>query len=134
MRRGIGAYNTREKIPNCMRTLHAQTAAQISVLAKRLIKLERTGRYEEALAYFDDGWENEGFTPPVDADEASAAEILLRFGSLIGFQGFRREVPGAQERSKDLLTSAHGSFIQLGNTEKIAECENYIALAYWRKG
>ncbi len=118
-----------------MRTLHAQTAAQISVLAKKLTKLERTGRYEEALAQLGDGWEKEDFCPPIEGfEESAAAELLLRFGSLIGFQGYRRDVPGAQERSKDLLTSAREIFGRLENPEKIAECENYIALAYWRKG
>ena len=118
-----------------MRTLHAQTAAQISVLAKRLTKLERTGRYEEALAHFGDAWESDDFVPSTAGLEGSAAaDVLLRFGCLIGFQGYRRDVAGAQERSKDLLTSAREIFIGLDCTEKIAECENYIALAYWRKG
>jgi tetratricopeptide (TPR) repeat protein len=118
-----------------MRTLHAQTAAQISVLAKRLIKLERTGRYEDALAHFGDGWEQENYRPSTEGLELQAsAEVMLRFGALIGFQGFRRDVTGAQERSKDLLTAAREMFVELECSEKIAECENYIALAYWRKG
>jgi len=118
-----------------MRTLHAQTAAQISVLAKRLIKLERTGRYEEALAQFDHGWETDDHWPSLEGvDRSTSAELQLRFGSLIGFQGYRRDVPGAQERSKDILTAARETFVGLEDAEKIAECENYIALAYWRKG
>ena len=118
-----------------MRTLHAQAAIQRSVSVKRLTKLERSGRYEDALALFGEGWEAPDFLPDTTGlSLAEAAEQHLRFGSLLGFHGFRHQIGGAQERSKDVLTGARETFIAIGEIEKVAECENHIALAYWRKG
>ena len=118
-----------------MRTLHAQTVPQRSVSVKRLIKLERSGRYEDALALFGEGWDAPDFLPDTRCvSSADAAEARLRFGSLIGFHGFRHQISGAQDRSKDILTEARETFLALGDIEKVAECENHIALAYWRRG
>lgn len=116
-----------------MKTTHARTAAPTSVSTKRAAKLERLGRYEEALGLFGDGWENEGFVPVTEhLPEADAAETCLRFGSLIGFYGYNNRL--AQARAMDILTGAREQFLALGNTAKVAESENHIALAYWRRG
>jgi len=118
-----------------MRTLHAQTAIPISVSAKRLLKLERTGRYDEALSLFGNEWETEDLSQrQADVSGSEQAEFRLRFGCLIGFEGYRRQLAGAQERSKDILTDARERFLKSGQAAKVAECESYIALAYWRKG
>ena len=69
-----------------------------------------------------------------DFESHDAAEALLRCGSLIGFLGHVRPIPNAQERSKNLLTEARTRFLEIYDVEKIAECENYLALAYWRTG
>jgi hypothetical protein len=53
---------------------------------------------------------------------------------LIGFLGHSRQLPLAQERSRNLLTRARSAFLESYQPEKIAECENYLALAYWRTG
>lgn len=115
-----------------MKTLHTK---QIAVLLKMLFQFERRGEYERGLAEienigeeFDNSLPIEGFSKP------EAAELFLRFGSLIGFDGHLKQIPNAQERSKNLLTESRRQFIKLNNTKKVAECENYIALAYWRTG
>ncbi|MFT3743565.1 MAG: hypothetical protein QM785_04645 [Pyrinomonadaceae bacterium] len=73
--------------------------------------------------------------PDVSGMEAeTAAEVLLRCGSLIGFHGHVVQEKGAQDISRDLLMTAHGHFLTWGNTQKAAECENYLALSYWRTG
>lgn len=102
---------------------------------KRLVALERTGRYDEALAEFGEGFIDDDFVPVLEGGTASEnAEARLRFGALIGFYGNKHGIAGGQERSKDLLTSARKVFSDLGDLEKVVECENYIAIAYWRTG
>ncbi|CAN5263570.1 hypothetical protein BH20ACI2_BH20ACI2_26490 [soil metagenome] len=106
-----------------------------TLAVKKLIKLERSGRYEEALTLFGEDWNEVDFSPELpNAKTEQNAEGLLRYGSLIGFYGYRHSIAGSQERSRDLLTRAREHFFEPGNTEKVAECENYIALSYWRTG
>lgn len=114
-----------------MKTFHTS----VSISTDSLFKLERRGRYEEALAELRHIWENtncipnvEGFTP------RQAAEIVLRCGALIGFLGQLKQLPNSQEKSKNLLDEAQKRFLDIYDVEKIIECENYVALAYVRTG
>jgi tetratricopeptide (TPR) repeat protein len=114
-----------------MKVLHTQTAA----LLERLFSLERCGRYNEALAELNDIWEDIETFPKIDGFEPrAAAEIVLRCGVLIGFHGHNKQISNSQEISKNILTEAHNRFLKIYDVEKIAECENYLALAYWRTG
>lgn len=114
-----------------MKTLHIQP----QILFKKLLTLEKSGRYEEALAEIKHLWKDADGLPEIDEFESDvAAEIILRCGSLIGFLGHNNQIPDAQEKSKNLLSEARTRFLALKNIEKVAECENYIALAYWRAG
>ena len=114
-----------------MNTFHTD----ISVLIGNLFKLERCGRYEEALAELRDIWEDTTTFPSVDNfAPRTAAEIILRCGALIGFFGHIKQIPNSQEKSKNLLTEARNRFLDIYDVEKVAECENYISLAYWRTG
>jgi tetratricopeptide (TPR) repeat protein len=106
-----------------------------SIQIEKLFILERSGRYEEALSKFGDIWIDKNSLPQVARFEPGyAAEILLRSGSLIGFDGHNRQIPESQEISKNLLSEAHRRLVDLEDSEKISECENYLALAYWRAG
>lgn len=108
---------------------------QNSLLTGKLVALERSGKYEEALAELKDIWEEtNGFPNVKEFEPRMAAELILRCGSLIGFLGHIKQSPDAQEKSKNLLTEARSRFLNINNLEKIAECENYLALAYWRTG
>jgi tetratricopeptide (TPR) repeat protein len=118
-----------------MTTLHRQPIRSSSISTKQLVSLERKGRYEEALDAFGESWKDESFAPDLDdLDDHSSAELLLRFGCLIGFYGYKHQIHGSQERSKNFLTNARETFIDLGDVAKTVECENYIALAYTRTG
>ncbi len=108
-------------------------ATRLSI--RSLIRLERSGRYEEALDAFGDGRGDKSFLPNAEAvSSTSHPEILLRFGSLIGFYGYKNAIADAQERSRNILTLAREHFLEQGNIEKILECESYISLSYWRSG
>lgn len=114
-----------------MKTFHTD----VTVSTGNLFRLERCGKYEEALAELRHLWEDYNSFPEVEAfAPREAAEIILRCGALIGFLGHNKQIPNSQEKSKNLLTEARGRFFEIYDIEKIAECENYLALAYWRTG
>lgn len=114
-----------------MNILHTQA----TLLLKKLFKFERCGKYDEALAELRGIWEDTTTFPNVEEFEPRiAAELVLRCGSLIGFLGHNKQIPNSQEKSKNLLTEARNRFLDIYDVEKIAECENYLALAYWRTG
>ena len=69
-----------------------------------------------------------------NTNHETAAEIILRCGALIGFLGHNKQIPNSQEKSKNLLTEARKRFLDIYDVEKIAECENYLARAYWQTG
>lgn len=118
-----------------MNTLHIHTPQKSAVLIKKLFKLERRGKFEEALAEVRHIWEDKRSSPNVEGFEPrDAAEILLRCGSLFGALGHIRALPGAQEKSRELLEEARSRFLDIYDLEKIAECENHIALSFWRAG
>ena len=125
------AYNIRIIADQVMKTLHTQ----VNVLIKKLLTLEKSGRYEEAFAELEHLWKDTDKLPDTgDFAPNVAAEIILRCGSLIGFLGLNNQIPSAQEKSKNLLSEARTRFLIENNVEKAAECENYLALAYWRTG
>jgi tetratricopeptide (TPR) repeat protein len=118
-----------------MNTLHTHKDQKSALLTKKLFKLERRGKYEEALEEVRDIWEDKTASPNVDGFEPrDAAEILLRCGSLFGAVGHIHGLPGSQEKSRDLLEQARRRFLDIYDVEKIAECENHIALSFWRAG
>ncbi|HUR97474.1 MAG TPA: tetratricopeptide repeat protein [Pyrinomonadaceae bacterium] len=118
-----------------MNPLRPQTARAHRDLLRELIGLERSGQFDLALQELRGVWDNTTELPNVEnLDAALAAETYLRCGALIGFLGHVRQIPTAQERSKNLLTEARSIFLEIYDPEKLAECGNYLALAYWRTG
>jgi tetratricopeptide (TPR) repeat protein len=118
-----------------MTSLSPQTGRAHGELLHELFALERCGQFERALAELRGIWDDLTLEPSVDGlDPQLAAEIYLRCGALIGFLGHSRQIASAQERSKNLLTKARTIFLDDYRVEKLAESENYLALAYWRTG
>lgn len=114
-----------------MKTFHAD----VTVSTGNLFKLERCGKYEEALAELRYIWEDTNSFPDISGcAPREAAEIFLRCGALFGFLGHNKQIPNSQEKSKNLLTEARSRFFDIYDVEKIVECENYLALAYMRNG
>src|SRR4029453_10061101 len=80
-------------------------------------------------------WQRIGDRPKVQGlDRASRAELLLRVGTLSGWLGRVRQIRGAQETAKDLLSESSAIFEELGLTEKIAETRVDLAVCYWGEG
>src|SRR5919205_694175 len=62
------------------------------------------------------------------------ALVLWRVGSLSGWLGSARQIPGAQEVARDLLTESITLFESLGQQDERAEAMGDLALCYWRLG
>lgn len=117
-------------IPQVPHTARAQRA-----LLREVFALERSGEFDQALTELKGVWDDTTEMPNVvGLDTRISAELILRCGALLGFLGHIRQIPTSQERSKNLLTHARSSFLEIYDNQKIAECENYLALAYWRMG
>lgn len=114
-----------------MKIFHEKSRA----LIQTLFQFERSGRYEEALTELNEIWQDKSTLPDLEGfDKNTANELLLRCGNLIGLLGHIKQIPNSQERSKNLLTEAYIRYQEMLDIEKIAECENYLAMAYWRTG
>ena len=80
-------------------------------------------------------WKNTKQRPDVsELNKLEQAEILLRCGSLAGYVGSCQQKKDAQELAQTLLVEASKIFLLLADYEKLAECETYSALTYWRMG
>jgi hypothetical protein len=62
------------------------------------------------------------------------AELLARSGTLTGWLGSAKQIPGAQEVAKDLISESAGIFESIWESEKVAEAQVDLAICYWREG
>jgi DNA-binding NtrC family response regulator len=96
---------------------------------------EEAGNYEAAREAMGELWQRIGERPRLDhLDEQTAAEVLWRAGTLSGWIGSARQVEGAQEIAKDLISESAARFEAGGEREKAAEANIDLAICYWREG
>lgn len=115
--------------PVITRNQRAQLRCQ---LAKQL---EDIGDYEGARAAMGELWSRINERPMLEElDHSTMAEVLLRAGALTGWIGSAKQVVGAQETAKNLITESLTLFQRLETTKKIVEAQIEIALCYWREG
>lgn len=102
----------------------------------RLAKeLEEAGNYEAARAMMGELWQLIGERPVIDdLDKRTAAEVLMRAGTLSGWLGSVRQIAGAQEAAKDLISESISMFEELPDAIKAAEAQTELAYCYWREG
>src|ERR1041385_4521478 len=98
-------------------------------------KLERVGDYEGARFALRVLWSTIGERPDL-AELAidTQAEVLWRVGALSGWLGSAKQIPGAQEFARDLLTESISLFESLDQQDRRAEVMGDLALCYWRSG
>ena len=97
--------------------------------------LEEAGEFERAakiLSGFWNGFLNRPKTKGLN--EEAKAELLLRSGTLTGWLGSAKQVSGAQEVAKDLISESAAIFERLEITEKVAEARVDLAICYLREG
>src|SRR5436309_6496472 len=98
-------------------------------------ELEEVGNYEAAREAMGELWSRVGDRPVLDGlDEATAAEVLLRAGVLTGWIGSTKQIEGAQETAKNLISESINRFEALQDTAKIAEAQTELGYCYWREG
>lgn len=98
-------------------------------------QLEEIGNYDAAREVMGELWGGIGERPKVEGlDTKSAAEVLLRAGTLTGWIGSTRQIEGAQETAKNLITESIAFFEALHEEKKIAEAQVEIAVCYRREG
>ena len=97
--RGIALYtiNAKSHFPE-MITLK-EIARTPALLAAKLRKLERQGRFAEALKDCLVIVDRQALIPALDeADSQERAELLLRYGALIGFLGRNSQIANSHEQ------------------------------------
>ncbi len=98
-------------------------------------EFEEAGSYEAARNALGDLWTRVGERPALgDLDERTGAEVLLRVGALSGWIGSARQIEGAQEIAKDLISESLTIYETLSETAKTIEARSDLALCYWREG
>src|SRR5436190_3766633 len=107
----------------------AENVIPLCELAKGL---EEAGEFEEAAETLSPFWTGPLNRPEIKGLEPRAkAELLLRSGTLTGWLGSAKQVSGAQEVAKDLVSESATVFENLGLIEKVAEARVDLAICYW---
>jgi tetratricopeptide (TPR) repeat protein len=93
------------------------------------------GQYEAAREALGELWLGVGQRPPARRlPPAVEAEVLLQCGTLTGWLGSARNVAGAQEQAKDMLSEAERKFRTEGALSKASEAQYELGMCYWRLG
>ncbi|MDT7543462.1 MAG: two-component system, chemotaxis family, chemotaxis protein CheY [Acidobacteriota bacterium] len=98
-------------------------------------QLEELGNYERAREVLGGLWQRVGERPvPEGLDQLTTAEVLLRAGVLTGWIGSVKQIAGAQETAKNLISESMRIFEAFQDVERIAEAQTDLAYCYWREG
>ncbi len=98
-------------------------------------QLEEAGNYEAARGALSGLWQDIGEHPALnELDQFTQAEVLLRAGALTGWIGSTKQIEGAQEIAKNLISESIVIFEALQDREKVAEGLTDLAYCYWREG
>jgi tetratricopeptide (TPR) repeat protein len=93
------------------------------------------GQYEAAREALGELWPGVGQRPAVKQWQPTVeAEVLLQCGTLTGWLGSGRNVSGAQEQAKDMLSEAARKFRSGGMLTKVSEAQHELGMCYWRLG
>jgi CheY-like chemotaxis protein len=96
---------------------------------------EHRGQYDAARDALAELWQGVGQRPILEGlSELTAAEVLLRAGSLSGYLGSIRQIEGAQEAAKDLISESITRFEALGEQTRVAIAQSELGFCYRRVG
>lgn len=97
--------------------------------------LEEAGEFDRAAQTLSPFWNGLLHRPNTKGLKREAqAELLLRCGTLTGWLGSAKQIPGAQEVAKDLISESASLFEAIGMSEKVAEAQVDLSICYWREG
>ncbi|HAF12444.1 MAG TPA: hypothetical protein DHU55_14865 [Blastocatellia bacterium] len=107
----------------------------VLLLCVRAKELEEAGEIDDACGALSEFWRRLGERPHVAGlTTVARASLLLRAGALTGWVGSARQITGAQEIAKDLISEAARDFEEAGLVERVAEARVDLAICYWREG
>lgn len=110
-------------------------AERVHISCELAREMEEAGNYEAARNVLEGLWQRIGDRPNLEGlDKITAAELLLRAGSLSGWIGSARQVEGAQEVAKDLISESITLFEELQEEKRVCEAQTCLAVCYWREG
>lgn len=113
----------------------AHTERIVQVACRAAKELENVGEYEAAFEAIAAFWPGIGERPLTEGlAKAEEGELVLRAGALAGWLGSSRQVPGAQQFAKALISESIKSFEELGLSERVAESQTDLAVCFWREG
>lgn len=116
-------------------TINTTTSDHVKTLCAGAKELEEAGKLEDARALLSEFWQRIGDRPKLDGlEDPVKADLLLRVGTLSGWLGSARQIPGAQETAKDLISESSTLFQKLELSEKVAEAQVDLGICYWREG
>jgi CheY-like chemotaxis protein len=96
---------------------------------------EHRGQYDAACDALGELWQGIGKRPTLKGlSELTAAEVLLRVGSLSGYLGSIKQIKGAQDEAKDLISESIARFEAIGETTRVAVAQNELGFCYRRVG
>lgn len=99
------------------------------------LEAEMSGNHSLAYEILSPFWKDINEMPETEGlSVGESAEVYLRCGSVVGYLGRSRKIENAQKIARKLLKESLKRFQNLELKEKIAECENAIALTYERVG
>jgi CheY-like chemotaxis protein len=99
------------------------------------IQFETEGDYEAAREAMGELWQGVGERPLLlGLDERTKGVVLLRAGVLTGWLGSAKQISGAQESAKNLITESIEIFEILQQRNRVAEGQIELACCYWREG
>jgi len=111
------------------------TAENVIPLCELAKGFEEAGEFDQAVEILQPFWTKFGERPETAGlSEEASAELLLRSGTLTGWLGSAKQLAGAQELAKDLISESAFLFEGLGLQEKAAEARVDLAICYWRAG
>ena len=117
------------------RETHAPVLDNLLHLCDLARELEEAGEFELAEETLSPFWKGVPHRPDTHSLTGEPkAEFLLRTGTLTGWLGSAKQIPGSQEIAKDLISESADIFATLGLAERLAEARVNLAVCYWREG
>jgi tetratricopeptide (TPR) repeat protein len=116
-------------------TSHSVTNAEATGLCHDALEQKDREDYAGAQKTMQRLWSGVGDRPHTEGLHPSiAAEVLLTVGLLTSWIGSKKQIAGAQETAKNLLTESITLFESLRDQRQVAAARAELAFCYWRDG
>lgn len=127
--------NSKKELRDQLTDPNLSTSQRAQLRCELARQFEDQGDYEAARVAMGELWQRIGDQPLLERlDDVAQGTVLLRAGVLTGWIGSAKQISGAQETAKNLLTESIAIFEGLRASNSVAEAQIEIAYCYWREG